>query len=467
MSLAQDTIPTHSVKSILLRLPNWLGDSVMVSPAFEWLKQSFKNADFTLVGTKASCGIYERDSRVKHIFIDESKSAKCRIYAIKKLAKNVGIHDISITFANTFFSALFLFFSKSKVRIGYAKNARSFLLTHALPLHHIKGTHQVHLYLKLIAPLESVQQQAYKAYQDMLDSENEAEFLPQDSVQLHQWLERIEQLLLDYKSAPSLPFRLDLLPILAKKPLSLISYPLNLATQNTQDSQNIAIGINPGAAFGSAKCWEKSYFVEIIKHFLTLSYDVYLFGSSDTKGTNAQIADSIASHSNARFFHNLTDKTNLNQLIDYINAMNVFITNDSGPMHIAAALKVPMVAIFGPTNIKETAPYKPTSLKKLPFLLHTNDDSIDSQFIESSAQDKDRATITAQDSQQVSQDSHHAQNPYESCILLCKYVPCSPCKKRECPLKHHNCMKLITPQEVITHTMNLLKNNEKRLSNDT
>ena len=56
-------IPTQEVKKILLRLPNWLGDSVVVSPAFEWLKHSFDKANFTLVGSKASCGIYERDER--------------------------------------------------------------------------------------------------------------------------------------------------------------------------------------------------------------------------------------------------------------------------------------------------------------------------------------------------------------------------------------------------------------------
>ena len=106
--------------------------------------------------------------------------------------------------------------------------------------------------------------------------------------------------------------------------------------------------------------------------------------------------------------------------------MNIFITNDSGPMHIAAALKVPMIAIFGPTNIKETAPY-------VPQVSNTN--------------------LSIEDSIMYS--------PYHSCILLYKSLPCAPCKKRECPLKHHNCMKLITPQEVITHTINLLKNNEK------
>lgn len=97
--------------------------------------------------------------------------------------------------------------------------------------------------------------------------------------------------------------------------------------------------------------------------------------------------------------------------------MSVFVTNDSGPMHIATALKVPIVAIFGPTDINETAPYTPTHTEQSIALLHAD-------------------------------------------------LPCSPCKKRECPLKHHNCMKLISPQEVITSTLRVLEINQKRLNDD-
>lgn len=451
MSLTQGAIPTYSIKSVLLRLPNWLGDSVMISPAFEWLKKSFVNADFTLVGTKASCGIYERDERVKRIVIDTSKSAKCRIYATRKLAKEIGIHDLAISFTNTFFSALLLYWSKSKVRIGYAKNARSFLLTHALPLHkydwqgNIK--HQVCLYLELIASLESVQKQAYETYKNALDDKSGGNFLPKDTLKLQEQLAHIQNLQDCIDSASQMQFQLDLLPILSTMPLQLIASALTLPTQS------YTIGINPGAAFGSAKCWEKSYFITIIEYFLTCSYDVYLFGSSESSRTNAQIAESIANHPNIGFFHDLTDKTNLSQLIDYIAAMNVFITNDSGPMHIAAALKVPMVAIFGPTNIKETAPYAPKPLHSLPLMPTGFKDTKNIQSPE----------IILEDSTMQS----HKDSPYHSCVLLCKYVPCAPCKKRECPLKHHQCMKLITPEEVITHTINLLKNSTKGLNNDT
>ncbi len=403
-------IPTQEVKKILLRLPNWLGDSVMVSPAFEWLKHSFDKANFTLVGSKASCGIYERDERVKHIFIDESKKARSRILATKTLAQNLGKHDIAISFSNTFFSALLLYLSKSAVRIGYAKNARSFLLTHALPLEKYDSQgqkyHQVFLYLLLITPLVQVQKQAIASYTKTLSTLTKSSHLTQNK-----------------HFSPK-----DILSILATQPLTLISH-----TQTLHQSHTHTIGINPGAAFGSAKRWEQSHFITIIEHFLTQGYEVYLFGSSAESDANTSITNAFIAHSQNQHFHNLTDKTNLSELIDYIAAMDIFITNDSGPMHIGAALKIPMIVIFGPTDMNETAPY-------IPNVPCVRKDSI------SFCEDQQVKSLYA---------------------LVCKSLPCAPCKKRECPLKHHNCMKLITPTEVITQTQNLLKLHYKRLDNDT
>lgn len=388
------TIYTKDIKSILLRLPNWLGDSVMVSSAFEWLKLSFPCADFSIVGTKASCGIYERDSRIKHIFIDESKKAKSRILATKDLANAIGKHDLAITFSNTFFSALLLYLTKSPVRIGYAKNARGFLLTHALKLqkHDLQGKkyHQVLLYISLIAPLLQVREQVAHTLSSTL-----ARTLPNNAPK-----EPISHKIL---------MPIEILEALSTKPLTLISHSIDIAPSPNKP----IIGINPGAAFGSAKRWEQSHFVSVIEYFLDKAYQVYLFGSSAESSANTDIANALKNHKNLQYFHNLTDKTGLSELIDYINAMSVFVTNDSGPMHIATALKIPIVAIFGPTDINETAPYTPTNIEQSITLLHAD-------------------------------------------------LPCSPCKKRECPLKHHNCMKLISPQEVITSILRVLEINQKK-----
>lgn len=382
------------ITRILLRLPNWLGDSVMISPAFEWLKRIYPQASFTFVGTQASCGIYQRDTRVERIIIDTSKTQKHRIHAIFSLAREVGKHDLAINFSNTFLSALLLFLTRTPIRIGYARECRSLLLTHAIPLRKIppksiqkqgynQKYHQVLLYLFLLTPLSQIQA------------------LISPPMLLRQ-TQNLKPQVLDSETSHYL------VNFLSSEPLHLITKPLNLTNNSLQLAPNRSsqprIGINPGAAFGSAKCWEKEYFIIVIEYFLSRSYPIYLFGSSIESQTNATIAMVFATHPNAHYFHDLTDKTTLPQLVDSIASMDVFLTNDSGPMHIAAALRIPLVAIFGPTDINETAPY----------------------------------TQSTQ-------------------ILLYKGISCSPCKKRECPLKHHECMKAITPEEVITQIEGVLK----------
>ena len=88
--------------------------------------------------------------------------------------------------------------------------------------------------------------------------------------------------------------------------------------------------------------------------------------------------------------------TSISELSNYISNLDIFVTGDSGPMHIAASLQVPTIAIFGPTNSIETSQWK-------------NANS----------------------------------------FIVKKNLDCQPCMKRTCPLKHHNCMKLIEAQEVI------------------
>ena len=350
-------------KRILLRLPNWLGDAVMISPAFELLKARFTDAKFVLIGTEASCGIYARDLRVEKIFVDLTKKCDClkrfawlkkvpfvgknanRFVATKNFAREivaeVGEIDIAIDFTNHFFSALLIYFTNAKIRVGYAKNGRGFLLNKKIWF--VRGLHQVALYLNLINEI------CGKKLIKIMDSH----------------------------LRESAPLKLQ-----------------NRAIKGFKSDDKLCIGINPGAAYGSAKRWEEQYFVEIILHFLKNDCAVFIFGN-DSLNLPPNIAQ------NPRL-HNLIRQTTISELVDYIALMDIFISNDSGPMHIAAAFRVPLIAIFGATNAKETAPW------------------------------------------------------VDNAVILDKHLPCAPCKRRECPLKHHNCMKLITPDEVIESVNTIL-----------
>lgn len=340
---------TESLR-ILLRLPNWLGDAVMVSPAFELLKEHFENARFSIIGTSASCGIYSRDLRIEKIFIDSTKIShdghknrlKDRLIATKKFANKIGSYDIAIDFTNHFFSALLIYFTKSKIRIGYTKNGRGILLNKKVRFK--KGIHQVVSYLNIVNEVCGK-----KLIENM-----------------------------GFVSCESAPLKLQ-----------------NHIINGFKNDGKLCIGINPGAAYGSAKRWEEQYFVEIIMHFLKNDCAVFIFGN-DVLNLPTDIAQNP-------HLHNLISKTTITELVDYIALMDIFISNDSGPMHIAAAFRVPLIAIFGATNSKETAPW------------------------------------------------------VDNAIILDKHLPCAPCKKRECPLKHHNCMKLITPDEVIEGVNKILE----------
>lgn len=340
-------------KRILLRMPNWLGDSVMASVAFENLKKHFPCATFSLVGTKASCEIYGRDERVENIFIDDTKKQKNRIKATFMLGREIGKHDIAVSFNNHFFAALLLFATKTPLRIGYGKNFRSFLLNKRVK--YIKNIHQVVSYLNLIREI---------CGETLLYPTSDTSHIGN---------------------------------------LKLIAHKIK---HFQKDNTKRYIGIAPGAAYGSAKRWEEQYFIEIILYFLQHDFVVFLFGSNNESLESLQ--DFMQTYKqtckikNPNNLINLIGKTTIHELCDYIAMLDLFITNDSGPMHLAASFNIPIIAMFGPTDSKETSPWKANA------------------------------------------------------ILLDKNLPCSPCKKRVCPVNHHNCMKLITPDEVLESAYKLL-----------
>ncbi|WP_120944200.1 MULTISPECIES: lipopolysaccharide heptosyltransferase II [Helicobacter] len=325
---------------ILLRLPNWLGDGVMATPMLETLRSHYKESAFILVGSAVVCALFKDDPNITTI-IDTTKQAKNRLLATYQLAKRIGICDLAITLTNHIYSALLLYFTKTPMRIGYAKFGRTFLLTHTpKPL---ANAHQVERYYHLLSAC-----------------------IP----------------------------HLDPTP----PPLKLHTPPAHKLGKR--------IGLNPGAAYGSAKRWSAKHFAQVGAHFLDQSYEVYLFGAQGDLAVVGEIARLIGSHPK---LINLCNQTTLQELIVMLATLDLFITNDSGPMHIATALQIPLIALFGPTDMQETSPW---------------------------------------------------QHPHAR--LISKNLPCAPCKKRICPLqpggaiKPHACMQEITPEEVIGHAQELL-----------
>ena len=161
-----------------------------------------------------------------------------------------------------------------------------------------------------------------------------------------------------------------------------------------QEFDRPTLGINAGATYGSAKRWYPEKFAEVASEFSD-KFDILIFGGPGEVEMAKEIEDNLIS-SGVKNYTNIAGKTNIQELCANIAGCSLFITNDSGPMHVAAAYQVPTVAIFGPTKHKET-----------------------SQWM------NEKSKIVRHD------------------------MDCAPCMKRECPLSHHECMKGITASEVI------------------
>ena len=169
---------------------------------------------------------------------------------------------------------------------------------------------------------------------------------------------------------------------------------LTLSTINHQPSTNKAVGLNPGASYGSAKRWYPQEFAKVASE-LSSEYDIVIFGGPSETDIAGDIEQELI-NSGIKNYENLAGNITIPELIDKISNLNLFITGDSGPMHVAAAFQVPTVAIFGPTKDKET-----------------------SQWMNSKS------------------------------IIVKKNLECQPCMKRTCPLQHNNCTNLIKAVDVL------------------
>ncbi len=180
--------------------------------------------------------------------------------------------------------------------------------------------------------------------------------------------------------------------------------------QKNKKQKKQTLGINPGATYGSAKRWYPQEFAKVAIELSHL-YNIVIFGGP-AEVDMANDIEVLLINAKVKNYKNVAGKTTVEELISSISKLDLFITNDSGPMHLAAAFKIPTVAIFGPTKFKET---------------------------------------------------HQWQNPNE--MIIKKDFDCMPCMKRECPLtfeKNHQCMKAITASDVLTKIKSNILDEDKK-----
>ncbi len=314
----------------------------MATPILADLRKTFPNAEITAMCQRPVGDLLEKDPHVNEVFSFEKPSMMSRHAERRGLVQKLrsGNYDLGVLLTNSFSSAWLLWQGRVKQRIGFAGNWRKFLLTRALPIPQEKGEeHLVTTYKRLLAPLG----------------------IPVSETEPRLYLDEAER-------------------ELAGKILERFEVPSGVKL----------IGIHPGAAYGEAKCWLPERFREVTRKLLEKDPDCYVLflGSTAQNALIKEICEPLPARA-----VNLAGVTTVRELMALIAQVNVLLTNDSGPMHVASALGVPLVALFGSTN----------------------------------------ATATG---------------PYNGGTIINKNVVCSPCYKRVCPIDFR-CMKQITVEEVV------------------
>lgn len=341
--------------NILIRTANWVGDAVMSLAALRAVRARFPRARITVLALPWVAGLYRRESWANEIML-YTGARGARDLAVKwRMAHRLRAcrFDCAILIPNSFDSALIAWLAGIPRRIGYARDARRWLLTDPVPVPHSGEVprHESFYYLELLRRAGLI-----AALPETPDcSLQGAEAARRAGV------ERFDQL--GFEEAP--------------------------------------IGVSPGAAYGGAKRWPVERFAQaaaILAH--TLARTVVVFGSSSEKPVTARLVELLEAQDVDAY--DFAGRTELAEFVELAAACRVFLTNDSGAMHVAAAVGVPTVAVFGSTDPEATGPLGP------------------------------------------------------AVRIVREPVDCAPCLLRECPIDHR-CMLGVEPERVAAEALDLLK----------
>jgi len=338
--------------NILVRAVNWIGDAVMSTPALMAVRETYPKARITLLANPMVGQLLQGHPAIDRVLVFDRKREHRSLSGRLRLARQLKDEqfDLAIILPNSFDSALIPWLARIPQRWGKASDGRSLLLTRRFHEQNPpQDRHEVEYYRDLLRSFDISAMQSKPLLVATLQEDDAAAAL--------------------------------------------------LATHGIP-AEAILLGINAGASFGSAKRWYPERFAAVAKRLAEAwGARIILFGGPDEVEIVAEIEQKLQG-----LCLNMAGKTSVRQMMALIKRCNFFVTNDSGPMHIAAAFGVPLVAIFGPTDHVGTAPCS------------------------------DKAAIVRQT------------------------VDCSPCKLRSCPTDHR-CMLAVTVEDVVQAAQSLYEVN--------
>ncbi len=324
-----------SAPRILVRGTNWLGDAVMTTPALLRLREKFPGAHIVLLTPEKLGDLWTHHPAISETITfgpDEN------VFSVGRKLR-AGNFDLALVLPNSPRSALETWLARIPQRIGYARPWRNWFLTKAVPAR----AEAVKMRKRSIGEIR----QLVAADASRRTDHNDRAFTSAATVhQMHEYLHLAGAL---GANLEPLPPRLAVTPdeieaVKKKFGLNEIERPI--------------FGLNPGAEYGPAKRWPVEKFIAATRDIQQRTNCVWLiFGGRGDIALTGQIAAAL--HASRFPFHDLSGKTSLRELMALLKVCRVLLTNDSGPMHVAAALSTPVVVPFGSTSPELTGPGLP------------------------------------------------------------------------------------------------------------
>ena len=311
---------------ILVRVPNWIGDAVMCLPALRELRSALPDADLVLVGRPWVLDIFPTDELRCRTVAYDTRGRQGGIRGRWRFASELRMEKFSaaILFQNALDAAVLAALSGIPIRAGYARQGRRPLLTHPVDVPHRGETpsHEAYYYLELLRRLGVITS-----------------------------LPKVEQILLPHRESDRVGARAQLEEFLLQQASSTCAKAGDRLSIDT-DTERLLVGFGAGASFGTAKRWPAERFAELaLRLNRELGAAAIFFGSAEER----PLVESLISKAGDSAI-SLAGKTSLHDFIRMVPGCDLYVTNDTGTMHVAAALGVPTLALFGPTDELGTRP---------------------------------------------------------------------------------------------------------------